>query len=84
MPGQQEYCLIMNPLFACERCGCPAVKLPEELSPEAMVSCRACNQPIATWEVFKERMTQIIVAETGRPQTARQDPLCFDYDKGSS
>ena len=49
--------------FSCSACASPAVVLPEELFDDALVHCRDCHQPIATWAVFKQRTTQIILSE---------------------
>ena len=49
--------------YACAECGSPAVNLPDRLDLDALVHCRDCRSPIATWAVFKRRATQAILAE---------------------
>lgn len=39
--------------FSCKECGSPAVHLPSELSPEALVICDGCQRPVATLAAFR-------------------------------
>lgn len=39
--------------FSCTECGSPAVHLPSELSPEALVICDGCQRPVATLAAFR-------------------------------
>jgi DNA-directed RNA polymerase subunit RPC12/RpoP len=64
--------------FACKACGHPAVSLPDHLHEDAVVRCRRCHSPIATWAVFKRRTTQAILSSAvpGDPAAALSpDPL---------
>jgi len=65
--------------FGCRACGSPAITLPDEFHDHAPVHCQGCNRPIATWAVFKRRMTQAILADWKQPGTGRAglgpDPL---------
>jgi predicted nucleic acid-binding Zn ribbon protein len=45
--------------YECHGCGSPAVTLPEGLDEDAFVDCR---RPIATWAVFKQTTTQVVLA----------------------
>ena len=63
--------------YACTECGSPAVKLPDRLDPHALVHCRDCRKPVATWAVFKHRATQAIVAEL---KTLGEGVKCLSYD----
>ncbi len=67
--------------FACSACGSPAVTLPKELHHRAPVHCQGCGVLIATWAVFKERTTQVILAEVKQGITSAvfaPDPLDDD------
>jgi hypothetical protein len=48
--------------YECHGCGSPAVTLPERLDENAFVHCRDCRRPIATWAVFKQTTTQVVLA----------------------
>jgi uncharacterized Zn finger protein len=69
----------MSPRFACASCGCPSVRLPSELKADALVSCRDCGKPLATWREFKSHATRIIIAENPGTRAslvkASYDPL---------
>ena len=69
-------------LFGCPKCGCPSIKVPEELTPGSAVTCRACDAPIGTWNEFKTQMTRAILAESGEGQVAlaraSHDPLVVE------
>lgn len=68
--------------FACDACGHPAVVLPDELHDDAVVLCRGCNAPIATWAVFKRRTTRAVLAAARASGALVEgfsaDPLDFD------
>ena len=65
--------------FACSACGGPAITLPVELHDRAPVHCQGCGVLIATWAVFKQRATQVILAQNKEQGTSRAivapDPL---------
>jgi len=63
--------------YACSECGSPAVTLPNRLDEHALVHCRDCRKPIATWAIFKHRTTQVILAET-KPVGAGVHALSYD------
>ena len=50
--------------YACSECGSPAITLPDQLDPKALVHCRDCRKPVATWAAFKHKATRAILAET--------------------
>ena len=67
--------------FACSACGCPAVTLPKELHPRAAVHCQGCGVLVTTWAEFKQRTTQVILAEVKQGGTSAAfapDPLDDD------
>ena len=67
--------------FACSACGSPAVTLPKEFHPGAPVHCQGCGMLIATWGVFKQRTTRVILAEVKQGTTSAAfapDPLDDD------
>jgi hypothetical protein len=63
--------------YACTECGSPAVTLPDRLDPNALVHCRDCRNPVATWAVFKYMTTQTILAET---KTVGAEVNSLSYD----
>ena len=63
--------------YACSECGSPAVILPDRLDEHALVHCRDCRNPIATWAVFKHRTTKLILAES-KPVGVEVHSLSYD------
>ena len=63
--------------YACTECGSPAVTLPDRLDPNALVHCRDCRTPVATWAVFKYMTTRAILAE---PKTVGAEAHSLSYD----
>lgn len=57
---QQESGLVP---FACSTCSSPAVTMPKEFHDRAPVLCQSCGGLIATWGMFKQRTTQVILSE---------------------
>ncbi len=39
--------------FSCQECGSPAVHLPSDLSPDALVICDGCQRPVGTLAAFR-------------------------------
>ncbi len=62
--------------YACHDCGSPAVTMPVHLNGNALVHCRDCRRPVATWAVFKHRTTQVILA--GVNDAAEVNSLSYD------
>jgi hypothetical protein len=63
--------------YACSECGSPAVTLPDRLDYDALVHCRDCRKPVATWGIFKHRTTQAILAES-KAVGGAVEPLSYD------
>ena len=64
--------------FACATCGCPSVKLPTELTAQAIVACNQCDAPLTTWAEFKRLTTTIVLSDreaSAAPEGASYDPL---------
>ena len=59
--GEQQESGLMR--FACETCGSPAITMPEEFHDRAPVLCRGCGGLLATWGMFKQKTTQVILSE---------------------
>ncbi len=68
--------------FACSACDSPAVTLPKELHDRAPVHCQGCGVLIATWGVFKQTTTEVILAEVkqGTTMSAIHAPDPLDED----
>jgi hypothetical protein len=66
--------------FACASCGCPSVRLPAELTAQALVACNQCDAPLATWAEFKRLTTSIVRSEQPDQslEGASYDPLAAD------
>lgn len=68
--------------FACASCGCPSVKLPTDLTAQAIVACDQCDAPLATWAEFKRLTTSIVLSERETSAASRDgasyDPLVPD------
>ncbi len=63
--------------YGCHECGSPAVTLPERLDEDAVVHCRGCRKPIATWAAFKHITTQVVLADF-KEARARGNALSYD------
>ena len=64
--------------YACEVCGCPSLKLPEEFRNDVQLHCKGCGRQLGTWAEFRERAKALIIAERdGLESGARRssDPL---------
>jgi hypothetical protein len=72
----------MDLRFACVSCGCPSIRLPAELTAQAMVTCDQCGAVLATWDEFKRLTTSIVLSEkssrAGPLDAASYDPLVRD------
>ena len=55
--------------FACEACGCPSIRLPEDFRDDVQLSCKGCGQSLGTWAEFKSRTKTLILSE------CRDEPL---------
>lgn len=65
--------------YACVKCGCPSIKLPTELTAQALVTCGQCGASLATWDTFKRMTTNIVLSEqSGAAVRASYDPLAHD------
>ncbi len=62
--------------FACATCGCPSVKLPTELTAQAIVACNQCDAPLTTWAEFKRLTTTIVLSD--RETSAARDRASYD------
>jgi len=49
--------------YACEVCGCPSLKLPEEFRNDVQLHCKGCGRQLGTWAEFRERAKALIMAE---------------------
>ncbi|UHC13972.1 hypothetical protein LRS73_15400 [Methylobacterium currus] len=57
--------------FGCESCGSPGVRLPADLTDDAMIQCDRCGCTLMAWGAFKRRVEAQEAADTREPAERR-------------
>ncbi len=57
--------------FGCESCGSPGVRLPADLTDDAMIQCDGCGCTLMAWGAFKRRVEAQEAADTREPAERR-------------
>lgn len=53
--------------FGCESCGSPGVRLPADLTDDAMIQCDRCGCTLMAWGAFKRRVEAQEAADARKP-----------------